>query len=74
MIKMIYSRKVKKMQINGKYYTDTETAALIKSMLHILADVRPVLSMAFFADYHMQHKADAAMFQIDTILKEVKEN
>ena len=61
------------MQINGKYYTDTETAALIKSMLHILADVRPVLSMAFFADYHMQHKADAAMFQIDTILKEVKE-
>lgn len=61
------------MQINGKYYTDTEAAALIKSMLHILSDVRPVLSMAFFADYHMQHKADAAMFQIDTILKEVKE-
>lgn len=61
------------MQINGKYYTDTEAAAYIKMLLRILADVRPVISMAFFADYHMQHKADAAMFQIDTILKEVKE-
>ena len=60
------------MEINGKYYTDTEAAAYIKMLLHILADVRPVLSMAFFADYHIQHKADAAMFQIDTIMKEVK--
>lgn len=62
-----------KMEINGKYYTDTEAAAYIKMLLHILADVRPVLSMAFFADYHIQHKADAAMFQIDTVLKEVKD-
>lgn len=61
------------MEINGKYYTDTEAAAYIKMLLHILADVRPVLSMAFFADYKLQHKADAAMFQIDTVLKEVKE-
>lgn len=61
------------MQINGKPYTDEEAAAYIKMLLHILADVRPVLSMAFFADYHIQHKADAAMFQIDTVLKEVKE-
>ena len=61
------------MQINGKYYTDTEAAAYIKMLLRILSDVRPVLSMAFFADYHIQHKVDAAMFQIDTVLKEVKE-
>lgn len=61
------------MNINGKTYTDEEAAAYIKMLLHILADVRPVLSMAFFADYHIQHKADAAMFQIDTVLKEVKE-
>lgn len=57
------------MQINGKPYTDEEAAAYIKMLLRILSDCRPVLSMAFFADYHLQHKADALVFQIDTIMK-----
>lgn len=57
------------MEINGKYYTESEAAAYIKSLLHILADARPVLSMAFFADYKMQHKADAVIFSIDQILR-----
>ena len=39
----------------------------------VKVDRDPYATVAFFADYHMQHKADAAMFQIDTILKEVKE-
>lgn len=60
------------MEINGKYYTDTEAAAYIKMLLHILADARPVLSMAFFANYKIQHKADAVIFQIDQILREGK--
>lgn len=60
------------MEINGKYYTDTEAAAYIKALLHILADARPVLSMAFFADYKLQHKADAVIFQIDQIMREGK--
>lgn len=58
------------MEINGKYYSDSEAAVYINALLHILADVRPVLSMAFFADYHLQHKADEIMFQIDSIIKE----
>lgn len=57
------------MEINGKYYTDTEAAAYIQALLRILSDARPVLSMVFFADYHLQHKADAIMFEIDNILK-----
>lgn len=57
------------MEINGKYYSDSEAAAYINALLRILSDVRPVLSMAFFADYHLQHKADAIMFQIDNVLK-----
>ena len=57
------------MKINGKPYTDEEAAAYIKMLLHILSACRPVLSMAFFADYHLQHKADSLMFQIDTIMK-----
>lgn len=60
------------MEINGKYYTESEAAAYIKALLHILADARPVLSMAFFADYKLQHKADAVIFQIDQILREGK--
>lgn len=52
------------MEINGKYYTETEAAAYIKMLLHVLADARPVLSMAFYADYKLQHKADAVIFEI----------
>lgn len=62
------------MQINGRFYSDSEAAAYIQGLLRILSDARPVLSMAFFADYHIQHKADAIMFQIDSILKGAKEN
>lgn len=62
------------MNINGKYYTESEAAAYIQALLRILSDARLVLSMAFFADYHLQHKADAIMFQIDSILKGEKSN
>lgn len=63
--------EMKTMEINGKEYTDTEAAAAayIKMLLHILEDARPVLSMAFFADFKMQHKADTIMFEIDNVLK-----
>ena len=57
------------MNINGKYYTESEAAAYIQALLRILSDARPVLSMAFFADYHLQHKADAIMLEIDNVLK-----
>lgn len=57
------------MKINGKEYSEPEVAAYIQGLVRILVDVRPVLSMAFFADYHLQHKADAIMFQIDNVLK-----
>lgn len=62
------------MQINERFYSESEAAAYIQGLLRILSDARPVLSMAFFADYKMQHKADAVMFQIDTILKGEKNN
>ena len=62
------------MEINGKYYTESEAAAYIQALIRILSDARPVLSMAFFADYHLQHKADAIIFHIDTILKGEKNN
>ncbi len=62
------------MNINGKYYTESEAAAYIQALLRILSDARPVLSMAFFADYHLQHKADAIMFEIDSIMKGEKNN
>lgn len=57
------------MEINGKYYSEPEVAAYIQGLVRILVDVRPVLSMAFFADYHLQHKADEIMFEIDNVLK-----
>lgn len=60
------------MKINNKYYTETEAAAYINMLLHVLADARPVLSMAFYADYKLQHKADAVIFEIDQIMREVK--
>ena len=60
------------MEINGKYYSDSEAAAYINALLRILSDVRPVLSMAFFANFNVQHKADAVIFQIDEILRREK--
>lgn len=57
------------MEINGKYYTDTEAAAYINMLLHLLADARPLLSMAFFADYKLQHKTDSVIFRIDQTLR-----
>lgn len=57
------------MKINDKYYTESEAAAYIQALLRLLSDARLVLSMAFFADYKMQHKADAVMLQIDNFLK-----
>lgn len=57
------------MKINGKEYSEPEAAAYINMLLRILSDARPVLSMAFFADYHLQHKADAIIFEIDNVLK-----
>lgn len=57
------------MEINGKYYSESEASAYINALLRILSDARSVLSMAFFADYHLQYKADAIMFEIDNILK-----
>ena len=60
------------MEIKGKYYSESEAAAYINALLHILADARPVLSMAFFADYKLQNKADAVIFSIDQILREGK--
>lgn len=60
------------MEINGKYYTDTEAAAYINMLLHLLADARPLLSMAFYVDYKMQHKADNVIFRIDQTLRTTK--
>lgn len=60
------------MEINGKYYTESEAAAYIKALLRILSDARPVLSMAFYADYRMQNKCDSVIFQIDQIMRNEK--
>lgn len=57
------------MQINGKEYSDPELKAYVNMLLRVISDCRPILSMAFFADYKMQHKADAICFQIDNIMK-----
>lgn len=61
------------MNINGKYYTDTEAAAYIQSLLHMIADARSLLGSAFFADYKLQNKADAVIARMDSTLKAVKE-
>lgn len=58
------------MNINGKYYTETEAAAYIKLLLHILRDARAVITPAFYADYHIQNKADAVVVRIDAALRE----
>lgn len=38
------------MNINGKYYTDTEAAAYIQSLLHMILDARSLLAarLGFF--------------------------
>lgn len=58
------------MTINGKFYTDTEAAAYIKLLLHILRDAREVITPAFYANYHIQNKADAVVVRIDAALRE----
>ena len=58
------------MTINGKFYTETEAAAYIQLLLHILSDARAVITPAFYADYHIQNKADAVVVRIDAALRE----
>lgn len=43
--------------------TKTELVELLKD----------ALSMAFFADYHLQHKADEINLKIDKFFRELKE-
>ena len=42
-------------------------------LIELLKDTRKVISMAFFADYHLQNQADTIIFRIDNFLKEVNE-
>ena len=58
------------MMINGKYYTETEAAAFIQLLLHILSDARSVITPAFYANYHIQNKADAVVVRIDAALRQ----
>ena len=60
------------MMINGKYYTESEAAAYIQSLLKIISDARSLLSMAFYADYKLQNKTDEVIARIDSA-KAVKE-
>lgn len=60
------------MKINGKEYSEPETAAYINMLLHLLEDARPVLSMAFYADYRTQNKCDSVIFRIDQVLRSEK--
>lgn len=43
-------------------------------LIELLKDAKKVLSMAFFADYHYQNKADDICDKINNFLIEVKEN
>ncbi len=54
------------MMINGKYYTESEAAAYIQSLLKIISDARSLLSMAFYADYKLQNKTDEVIARIDS--------
>lgn len=54
------------MTINGKYYTESEAAAYIQSLLKIISDARSLLGFAFFADYKLQNKADEVITRIDS--------
>lgn len=58
------------MIINGKYYSESEAAAYIKLLLHLIRDARAVITPAFYADYHIQNKADAVVVRIDAALRE----
>lgn len=58
------------MTINGRYYTESEAAAYIKLLLHLIRDAREVITPAFYADYHIQNKADAVVIRIDAALSE----
>lgn len=58
------------MIINGKYYSESEAAAYIKLLLHLIRDAREVIIPAFYADYHIQNKADAVVVRIDAALSE----
>lgn len=58
------------MMINGRYYTETEAAAYIQLLLHLIRDAREVITPAFYADYHIQNKADAVVIRIDAALRE----
>ena len=57
------------MKINGKYYSESEAAAYFIMLLKLLSDCKPVLSMAFFADYKIQNKADELQARIDTVIR-----
>ena len=58
------------MMINGKYYTETEAAYYIQLLLHLIRDAREVITPAFYADYHIQNKADSVVIRIDAALSE----
>lgn len=57
------------MKINGKFYSESEAAAYFTMLLKLLSDCKPVLSMAFFADYKIQNKADELTARIDTVIR-----
>ena len=57
------------MKINGKYYSESEAAAYFNMLLKLLSDCKPILSMAFFANYKLQNKADELQARIDTVLR-----
>ena len=57
------------MKINGKYYSESEAAAYFNMLLKLLSDCKPILSMAFFADYKLQNKADELQARIDTVIR-----
>lgn len=42
-------------------------------LLELLKDARKVLSMAFFADYHLQLKSDEVVAKIDKFMNEKQE-
>lgn len=60
------------MNINGKYYSESEAAAYIQHLLRLLSDARSLLSYAFYADYKNQNKSDEVVARIDYILRSEK--
>lgn len=41
-------------------------------LIELLKDARKVLSMAFFADYHLQNDSDAICAKIDKFMLEIQ--